>query len=102
MCSCFFVILNSAPRGSGWLATLAAIYIAAKQQSRRRYAANDFAFVPIRAVSPSLTRHRLGLSNEAPPSPASHPDSGPAKQRDTAPQKSIAQLDRIALCKSAH
>ena len=46
MCSCFFVILISAPRGSGWLATLAAIYIAAKQQSRRRYAANGFAFVP--------------------------------------------------------
>jgi hypothetical protein len=40
--------------------------------------------------------------NEAPPSPASHADSEPAKQQDAAPRKSLAQLDRIALCKSAH
>ena len=40
--------------------------------------------------------------SEAPPSPASHADSEPAKQQDAAPRKSLAQLDRIALCKSAH
>jgi hypothetical protein len=34
--------------------------------------------------------------SEAPPSPASHPDSDPAKQWDAAPRKSLAQLDRIA------
>src|SRR5436309_11795079 len=29
--------------------------------------------------------------SEDPPSPASHPDRGPAKQRDAAPRKSLAQ-----------
>jgi hypothetical protein len=38
----------------------------------------------------------MSAESKAPPSPASHPDSGPAKQQDTAPRKSLAQLDRIA------
>ena len=58
----------------------------------------------IRQVSEGPDFLRQGSENfvepspsEAPPSPASRPDSDPAKQRDTAPRKSLAQLDRIAL-----
>ena len=47
----------------------------------------------------SATRAPL---SEAPPSATSHSDSGPAKKQGAAPRKSPAQLDRIALCKSAH
>jgi hypothetical protein len=66
MCSCFFVTLISAPKGSGWLATFSGrCRSPAKQQSRRRSPTPDgFAFVPHTVplwhrwvVEPAASRH---------------------------------------------
>jgi hypothetical protein len=60
------------------------------------------------STTQSLRRKSRSFGNscaplsEAAPSATSHSDSGTAKKQGVAPRKSPAQLDRIALCKSAH